>query len=158
MNFAGEETALAKAHRAKRSGRNRKLQKAAQKLRGFFLHIVMPEQTPKLLHTPNLFGFGGSRGVVVTSGNDVFDPLVWPVLVVVVGDCFTDPADLIFANQDETIHNRPNLSHEPFNERVCLGSFGRSKHGFYAVVAQNMLERLESAVAIMNEVLAGYSG
>ncbi len=61
-----------------------------------------------------------------------------------VGDCLADSADLTFANQNETIHNRPDLSHEPLNEGICLGRSGRGEHGFYALVAQNMLEGLRA--------------
>ena len=76
----------------------------------------------------------------------------------VMGDCFADPANSVLINQNETIHNRPNLAHEPLNEGVCQRSFGRGENGFDFVVLQDMLERLESAVAIVDEVFAGVFG
>ena len=40
-----------------------------------------------------------------------------------IGDGFADMADSVLINQNETIHNRPNLTHEPLDEGVCQDSF-----------------------------------
>ena len=87
------------------------------KLRGFFLHMVMPKQPARLLHTPNRTGFGGRHGVLVTTGNHVTNPLVRPVPVMMIGDGFANMTDSVLINQNEAIHNRPDLAHEPLNER-----------------------------------------
>jgi len=50
----------------------------------------MPKQPARLLHTPNLFGFGGRNGIVVSAVDHVADPLVRPMTDVVVGDGFAD--------------------------------------------------------------------
>lgn len=118
----------------------------------------MPKQPARLLHTPNRTGFGGRHGVLVTTGNHVTNPLVRPVPVMMIGDGFANMTDSVLINQNEAIHNRPDLAHEPLDEGVCLRNFGRDENGFDFVVLQDMLERLDSAVAVVDDLFAGVFG
>ena len=91
-------------------------------------------------------------GIAKAQGNQVVEPLVGTMVVMVMLDSFQHMAKMTFAQKNHVIQGLPDFPDMSFCEGVALGSPGRGFDHLDAFGFYDGVERLKGAIAIMDEV------